>query len=436
MNTYCCMNRRGFLKSMFAGAAALGGASILSPNMLLAATPTTPKNLIVVYLSGGYDGLFFFPYINSLYSTINGIRGSLAVTQGIQQLNSTIGMHSEFAPLAFVHASGNLKLIQNIGFVGNSNRSHEGASKQVQALDPAASGGSSGILGLLKERDPNMFGDYSVWGFNGGDFMLAPAGAHPALIVNQLSNYSYNNGPFSSSESAALRQAAIDLLNIAPDPSRDSAERQAIVANAKQSHAAIPRIAQIRTISLAGTYTAPNAGGNSLANSMQDSVRAIKDNYSRATGKHLISYVGYGGFDSHDHQLENLPGLMRNVAYALAGAVQDLSAIPDLYKNTTIMLVSEFGRAIAPNGGGTDHGGGNTAMVLGGSVNGGANVLAGILPTAANLTNPLNYLEPTLDWRHLFAEVFNWMGFDPNLVIPGGYQLPTNTALRPNLYLP
>jgi len=42
------------------------------------------------------------------------------------------------------------------------------------------------------------------------------------------------------------------------------------------------------------------------------------------------------------------------------------------YKNTAILVMSEFGRTVAQNGnGGTDHGHGNVAWLLGGNVKGG-----------------------------------------------------------------
>ena len=43
-----------------------------------------------------------------------------------------------------------------------------------------------------------------------------------------------------------------------------------------------------------------------------------------------------------------------------------------MYKNTTIMVMSEFGRTVRENGnGGTDHGHGNVLWLLGGGISGG-----------------------------------------------------------------
>lgn len=434
MDDICnCFSRRSFLKGLLASAASASVVQILNPRILLAQTPGSAKNLVVLDLKGGCDGLYMYPYLNSLYDTVNSIRGSLAVTQNIQTLNSVVGMHPNFAPLVFAHNAGRMKLIQNVGFTANTERSHAAAAKQLQSLDPQVSGSSNGILGRLKEAYANSFGDYSIWGLNGGGFIFQPAGSKPAMELSSLSNYSYRAGPFTSSESTALRQAAIDLLNIPVDAALDSPERQEIVRVAKQSHDAVPRIAQIRNIATSGTYYVGN--NNSLATAMRDIAKILIDNHSSQTGKDIIAYTTYGGFDTHSDENTTLPDRITTMANALAGIVHDLTAVPGLFENTTILVISEFGRAIAPNGSGTDHGGGNMAMVLGGSVNGGANLLAGTQPTAADLYHPRNFLNPSLDWRNVFAEIFNWMGFDPNLVIPGGYQTPSNPAQRPNLYI-
>lgn len=424
-----CISRRGFLKGLLAGAAGATLTQILNPRILLAQSPGVGKNLVILNLSGGCDGLFLYPYLNSLYDVVNGLRGPLAVTQGIHSLNSNVGMHANFAPLVFAHTSGHMKLIQNVGFTGNSERSHALATKQLHSLDPQVSGSSSGILGRLKQQYESTFGDYSVWGFRGGGFIFEPAGNKPAMELADLASYSYRAGPFTTSESNALRQAAIDILNIPVDPALDSPERQQIVRVAKQSHDAVPRIAQIKNVSTIGSY-----GNASVGSSMRDIVKILVDNYNAQNGKNILAFTSHGGFDSHGDQVDNIPIRISEIANALAGAVQDLQAIPALYSNTTIMVISEFGRGIVPNGTGTDHGGGNMAMVLGGSVNGGANLLSGTAPSAADLNHPRNFLTPSMDWRHIYAEVFSWMGFDPNLIIPGGYQAPSDPAQRPRLY--
>ncbi len=67
-----------------------------------------------------------------------------------------------------------------------------------------------------------------------------------------------------------------------------------------------------------------------------------------------------------------------------------------------MLIVSEFGRAVAPNGsGGTDHGTGGAAFVAGGAVRGGR-VIADWPGLGERALHEGRDLRPTLDLRALF----------------------------------
>ncbi|MFI5955744.1 DUF1501 domain-containing protein [Cryptosporangium sp. NPDC051539] len=76
--------------------------------------------------------------------------------------------------------------------------------------------------------------------------------------------------------------------------------------------------------------------------------------------------VSMGGFDTHSNQGTNgghLFTLFGQMASALRAFFDDLG---DARKNVTVVLSSEFGRRVAQNGSGTDHGHGNVVTVLSG----------------------------------------------------------------------
>jgi uncharacterized protein (DUF1501 family) len=80
-----------------------------------------------------------------------------------------------------------------------------------------------------------------------------------------------------------------------------------------------------------------------------------------------------GGWDTHINQGNTkggrLTGLLAHMGEGVAALVQNLG---DRYRSTTILVMSEFGRTVAQNGnGGTDHGHGNVAWLIGGDVRGG-----------------------------------------------------------------
>ena len=82
-----------------------------------------------------------------------------------------------------------------------------------------------------------------------------------------------------------------------------------------------------------------------------------------------IAMIETGGWDTHSGQRGRLNGQLRGldqlVAALKAGLGQD-------WANTLVIVATEFGRTVAPNGtGGTDHGTASAAMLLGGAVAGG-----------------------------------------------------------------
>lgn len=83
-----------------------------------------------------------------------------------------------------------------------------------------------------------------------------------------------------------------------------------------------------------------------------------------------------GGYDTHANQgvtrgrLANRLRLLDEVIQVFYEQSQKLS--PQQWRNTVIVITSEFGRTAIENGsGGTDHGTGGLTMVLGGAINGG-----------------------------------------------------------------
>jgi uncharacterized protein (DUF1501 family) len=88
--------------------------------------------------------------------------------------------------------------------------------------------------------------------------------------------------------------------------------------------------------------------------------------------KYNIGFVDVGGWDTHVGQggaTGYLAGRLDELGRGLAGYAQEMG--PD-WKDTVVVVVSEFGRTFRENGNrGTDHGHGTVYWVLGGAVQGG-----------------------------------------------------------------
>ena len=82
-----------------------------------------------------------------------------------------------------------------------------------------------------------------------------------------------------------------------------------------------------------------------------------------------IFFVGLGGFDTHDNQLEDQAEQLGELDAALA-AFHAATVELGLDDAVTTFTASEFGRTTSINGDGTDHGWGGHHLVLGGAVAG------------------------------------------------------------------
>lgn len=127
-----------------------------------------------------------------------------------------------------------------------------------------------------------------------------------------------------------------------------------------------------------------------------------------------LFYAGLGGFDTHDRQLEDHPGLLRQISQAVLAFYQVLdNPIMGLGSSVTTFTASEFGRTLSINGDGTDHGWGGHHLVFGGAVQGGR--IYGRFPSLApSASNPddagWGQVIPTLSADQYAATLARWYG--------------------------
>jgi uncharacterized protein (DUF1501 family) len=127
---------------------------------------------------------------------------------------------------------------------------------------------------------------------------------------------------------------------------------------------------------------------------------------ARAAGEFLarpggpqVAVLELSGWDTHANEAVPQGALARNLALLDDGLAALRTALGAAWAHTAVLAVSEFGRAVAPNGTqGTDHGTAGVAFVLGGCVAGGR-VRAdwpGVAPAALHEGRDLR---PTTDLR-------------------------------------
>ncbi len=113
-----------------------------------------------------------------------------------------------------------------------------------------------------------------------------------------------------------------------------------------------------------------------------------------------IAMIETNGWDTHSGQRGRLTAQLRDLDQLLAGLKTGLEAE---WANTLVVVATEFGRTVHPNGtGGTDHGQASAAMLLGGAVAGGT-VIADWPGLAQAALYEGRDLKPTTDLDGLIA---------------------------------
>jgi uncharacterized protein (DUF1501 family) len=91
-----------------------------------------------------------------------------------------------------------------------------------------------------------------------------------------------------------------------------------------------------------------------------------------------VFFVGLGGFDTHSNQVLDLPPLQRQLDSGITAFVDAMREL-GVSQDVTLFTASDFGRTLAVNGDGTDHGWGNHHFVVGDAVDG-ARILGELPP--------------------------------------------------------
>ena len=122
--------------------------------------------------------------------------------------------------------------------------------------------------------------------------------------------------------------------------------------------------------------------------------------------KYRLGFIDVGGWDTHVGEGGAQGALANNLGNLSRGLAAFAQAMDDDWKDTTVVVVSEFGRTFRENGNrGTDHGHGSVYWVLGGSINGGRVAGEQVRVTQENLLQNRDF--PVLnDYRGLLGGVF------------------------------
>lgn len=160
--------------------------------------------------------------------------------------------------------------------------------------------------------------------------------------------------------------------------------------------------------------------------------------FLRAEGGPGVAVMEMGGWDSHTNQGAPQGAAANNLRTldATLAALRDGLTAGGVWSRTVVLVATEFGREVAVNGnGGTDHGSGGAALVLGGAVRGGR-VLTDWPGLAPKERHEGRDLRITTDLRSVLRPLLAEHLRVPRSaldrdVLPGSAALPSLDLLRP-----
>jgi len=136
----------------------------------------------------------------------------------------------------------------------------------------------------------------------------------------------------------------------------------------------------------------------------------------------LFTTSPYNGYDTHATQATQQAALWRDVSNTVETFFDDLRE-HQASENVVLLMFSEFGRRVADNGSGTDHGAASVAFLVGEQVKGG---LYGEYPSLEpSKQEEGGNLKSNLDFRQVYSTILErWFGLDPVPIVGGNYERP------------
>jgi uncharacterized protein (DUF1501 family) len=317
-------DRRSFIASGGAAAFALGFA----PRLAFAKAATN-KRFVFIIQRGAADGLGTIAPMGD--PAFAGARGALAEDFATgAKLDGMFTLHPALSTLAGLYQQRQALFVHAVASPYRD-RSHFDGQNVLETGAPGAylvkDGWLNRLLGALPSDEARAIAVSAT-------VPLALRGPH------DVTSYAPSNLP----------QASDDLI-----------QRVGMLYNGDEQLHALWSDA-MSTRALAGDVTGDN-GRNAAATGVLAAKLLAPADGAR------IAMIETGGWDTHAGQRGRLAAQLKGLD-AMIGAIK--TGLGPLWADTMVLVATEFGRTVAVNGtGGTDHGTGSAAMLIGGAVKGG-----------------------------------------------------------------
>ncbi len=316
------LDRRHFLSFSALGA----GAILVSPRMALA-TVATESRFVFIIQRGAADGLnIVIPYADPAYAKL---RGALAIDPATAtKLDDTFALHPSLVEMAKMYAQHQALYVHAIASPYRD-RSHFDGQNVLETGGDQPYQRADGWLNRLVAMMPKA-----------KDEAIALAPTVPMALRGKA--------PVTSYAPSSL-----------PAPSDD------LMLRVGQLYEADKQLHPLWSAAL----EAKGLAEDSAAKQDPASLGKLTASFLTKPDGPRIAMLETGGWDTHSSQDGRLAAQLKALDTLLAALRDGLSPV---WAQTTVLIATEFGRTAAANGtGGTDHGTGSVAMLVGGAVKGG-----------------------------------------------------------------
>ena len=380
------LSRRSLLAGIGLSVSFLGGSA------LAAEGPMARRKMVVVICRGGMDGLTVSSPIGD--PDYAALRGEVAVpVDQALKLDSTFGLHPALSSVHALALKGQARIAPAIASPDRA-RSHFEAQDVLETGAAQVYGVGSGWLNRTLEV---MASTQPIQG-------LSVGATAPLILRGKVQAASWSPGQ-GVDETARLPTLLQDLYRT--DPLMGPAFARGLATEA-MAQAAMTALAPAPTPPLVPADTASMAPRTPpVANPRQgrEAARTLGSTlagFMAQPGGPRIAAISLDGWDTHAGQVGQLNTRLSYLDAVLDGLNTGLGSE---WSDTVVVVATEFGRTARVNGtGGTDHGTGSTALVLGGGLKRGG--IIGDWPTLRQASLFENRdVAPSLDLRGLFKGV-------------------------------
>jgi uncharacterized protein (DUF1501 family) len=332
-----------------------GAAALLSTGVSgrLYAAPSDGARFLLIFLRGGYDSSnFLIPYSTPFYYEA---RPNIAIAAPDASSNTgALALDADWALAPAVRESlGAMYSQRQIAFVpfagtDDLSRSHFETQDSIELGQPTMGSRNyrSGFLGRLSETLVGPLSINSSIAFTDA----LPLAFEGASTVPNLSLKNVGKPPFDERQARILSDMYADH------------HLAAAVSNGLELRQEVAQ--QFADEMIAANRNAINTKGFEL--DAERMGRLMRDRYR-------IGFIDIGGWDTHVAEGAGQGALATNLGSLGRGLQVFSQSLGSEWKNTVVVVLSEFGRTFRENGNrGTDHGHGTVYWILGGSIRGGA----------------------------------------------------------------